>query len=423
MKGEYNSEMRILVVNTFYYPNMTGGAEQSVKLLAEGLCQKGHQVAVYCVDSKDGKCEISEHNGVKIYRYTTNRFNLYKFSYDKKSIGKVEKIHQKLISLFNRKCVKDFEFVCVDFKPEVIHTNSVYGMSQMVWRKAYKMKIPVVHTIRDIGIVSPVQYGHKANKLLMTLHKSMTRYTTGFVSAVTAPSQYTLQTSLDTGSFSNVIEKQCIFNSVEINIEEIKKIIAEKRSRTDKKIKFMYAGRLIYFKGIEHMIEAFECIHNQNCELHICGNGNMKEFVEEWAKKDIRIIYHGKLNNKQLADMYDECDVLLMPSCWPEPFGRVLIEGNIHGMPVIAGKCGGIPEIIDTTKGGVLYEAGNAGELAEKMEMMLKRELYHGYFDSIIRSIDTYNIKHQLNAFLHIYNIVTQSKNNPDKPREKNGKN
>ena len=50
--------MRVLIVNTFYYPNMQGGAEQSVKLLAENLLKQGHTVAVYCADAKDGKKQL-----------------------------------------------------------------------------------------------------------------------------------------------------------------------------------------------------------------------------------------------------------------------------------------------------------------------------------------------------------------------------
>lgn len=47
--------MRVLIVNTFYYPNMQGGAEQSVKLLAENLLRHGNTVAIYCADAKEGQ--------------------------------------------------------------------------------------------------------------------------------------------------------------------------------------------------------------------------------------------------------------------------------------------------------------------------------------------------------------------------------
>ena len=55
--------MRVLIVNTFYYPNMQGGAEQSVKLLAENFLKHGNTVAIYCADAKDGKKTVEEING------------------------------------------------------------------------------------------------------------------------------------------------------------------------------------------------------------------------------------------------------------------------------------------------------------------------------------------------------------------------
>ena len=67
---------------------MQGGAEQSVKLLAEGLIKRGNDVAIFCIDSKNGENEDTSYNNVKIYRRTSNKFNLYKFSYESIKNGK-----------------------------------------------------------------------------------------------------------------------------------------------------------------------------------------------------------------------------------------------------------------------------------------------------------------------------------------------
>lgn len=398
--------MRILIVNTFYYPNMQGGAEQSVKLLAEGLVKRGHQVGIYSVDSRIGNCKPIVHNGVKIYRYTSNDFNLYRFSYDKKSVGKFEKVQQKLLCYWNVKCSEDFESVCKDFKPDIIHTNTIYGMSYLIWKAAYKNKIPVVHTIRDIAIVSPVQYGHKANHLIRMIHRIYMRSFTKYVSGVTAPSKYTLETSLATGCFKRAGVKKCIFNSVDMDHSEIEAVIREKQNRTSPHIKFMYAGRLVYFKGIEHMIRAFESMKYKDCELYICGNGEMAEYVKKCSVQNPRIVFFGKLDNEKLAEKYEESDVLLVPSVWPEPFGRVLIEGNKYGLPVIAGRCGGMPEIIENTHGGETYKAGNAVELAELMDRLADRKRYKKYFDSILHTIDIYNIDRQIDEFEKVYSEI-----------------
>lgn len=395
--------MRVLLVNTFYYPNMQGGAEQSVKLLAEGLKRKGHDVAVFCIDSKSGNEEFSEHHGVRIYRHTASAFNLYGFSYSKNSIGKIEKVRQKLICYWNKGCVKDFENVCRQFQPDVVHTNSTYGMSAFVWKKAYKLGIPVIHTVRDTAIVSPVQYGHKVSKFVTLAHRMYMHRMTKFVSAVTAPSEYTLNNSLESGSFKKSKIKQCIFNSVKIDKAAMEKVIQEKKERTSACIQFMYAGRLVYFKGIEHMIKAFEEMEYRNCELHICGDGEMKEFVQMWTQRDSRIIYHGKLDNQQLSKVYDKCDVLLVPSYWPEPFGRVIIEGNMHGMPTIAGNCGGMPEIINRTGVGVLYNPGDASELKSKMEEFTDRSKIRANISNISKTIDLFDVARQIDIFEKLY--------------------
>lgn len=402
--------MKILIVNTFYYPNMQGGTEQVVKILAENLVKAGNEVAILCIDSKNDDREVCNYNGVKIFRFKSQKFNLYKFSYDKKNLGKFEKIKQKLICYYNKECIKYFEEVCEIFNPDVVHTHSIYGISKGIWRKSSQLKIPIVHTIHNIDIISPVQYGHKANFIIKLFHKIYMKNITKYVDVVTAPSEYTLNSSLKTGSFKNSKIKKCVYNGVKVNHKEIRDIINQKRLRNDNKIKFMYAGRLIYFKGVEHMINAFKNLKNENCELHICGNGEMQEFVENATKEDKRIIYHGKLNNQELANCYKDCDVLIVPSNWPEPFGMIIIEGNMYGLPVIASNCGGIPEIIQKTKGGLIYSHGNDDELTNKMNEFLNRKVINSFFDDILKNIDIYNVNNQILEFERLYDFIMEEK-------------
>lgn len=398
--------MRILIVNTFYYPNMQGGAEQSVKLLAENLISCGHDVAVYCADSRDGKKTVENINGVIVYRCTTGKFNLYKYSYEKSNVGTLEKITQKLRCYYNSECEKDFEKICDTFKPEIIHTNTLYGIPCSVWKIANKRGIAVVHTIRDTAILSPVQHGHKVSPLVVNMHQEYMRRVSKYVDAVTAPSEYTLRTSLDTGAFRESKVKECVFNSVAIDYDLLRKMIRERRERKNECIKFMYAGRLVYFKGISQMIDAFSKIRDMHCELHICGTGDMVDYVKEQAEKDSRIIYCGKLGSEELAKKYQECDVLIFPSVWPEPFGRVFIEGNMYGMPVIAGNCGGIPEIYEVTHGGDLCNCDNIADFANLLQRYLKRDYINQFYDNIESSIETFDIKRQISSFEKIYDKI-----------------
>lgn len=399
--------MRILIVSTFYYPNMKGGAEQSIKLLSENLVKRGHEVGVFCIDAKETSIDEEQYEGVKVFRHTSGNFDLYKFSYDKKNISKLEKVHQKLICYYNRKTIKDFYKILSEFRPDVIHTNSTYGMSHFVWKVAYKLSIPVVHTIRDTGIVSPVTYGHHVNSLMLNAHKAYVKHFSKYVSAVTAPSEYTLNTSLVNRNFRNATVKKCVVNSVQIDKANFEQELEEKKKRTSDHIKFMYAGRLMAYKGIEHMIQAFEKLKNDKLELHICGDGDMADYVSMHARVDSRIIYHGPLDNVHLTKVYEACDVMLIPSCWPEPFGRVVIEGNLHAMPVIAGNWGGIPEIVRTLKGGVLYDAPSVKALEIEMMKFTQRQYIVSFLSAIRKNMETYSIERQIDELETIYkNII-----------------
>ena len=154
------------------------------------------------------------------------------------------------------------------------------------------------------------------------------------------------------------------------------------------------------------MLEAINMIDNKNIELHICGDGEMHDYVIDFEKRDKRIKYHGKLNNEDLAKCYENCDVLLVPSYWPEPFGRVLIEGNMYGMPVIAGNCGGMPEIVEITKAGEIYKAADTNELKNKMEKMIDRNVIKSYFPNIRNNISVYDINNQIDNFEIIYKDI-----------------
>lgn len=78
--------MKILIFNTLYYPNIIGGAEKSVQLLAEMLVSRGHEPIIVSTFTDD---KIDKVNGIKVY-YLHHR-NLYWSinSKDKKALQKV----------------------------------------------------------------------------------------------------------------------------------------------------------------------------------------------------------------------------------------------------------------------------------------------------------------------------------------------
>ena len=75
--------------------------------------------------------------------------------------------------------------------------------------------------------------------------------------------------------------------------------------------------------------------------------------------------FWGKI--KDITDAYAQTDVLILPSIWPENQPVTITEAMAAKIPVIASNSGGIPELVDDEKTGLLFEAGNAQDLARKM--------------------------------------------------------
>jgi glycosyltransferase involved in cell wall biosynthesis len=73
---------------------------------------------------------------------------------------------------------------------------------------------------------------------------------------------------------------------------------------------------------------------------------------------------------------YAAADVLVLPSMFQETFGLVVLEAFSAGLPVIAFRSGGVPELIDHQRNGLLIDQGDEAALIRSMrEVMLARDL------------------------------------------------
>ena len=134
----------------------------------------------------------------------------------------------------------------------------------------------------------------------------------------------------------------------------------------------LYVGRLQPEKGVNHLIVALSDVvsRTQNIMLHIVGTG-----PEEAAlKKDIRklqlngnIQFYGYVDEKNLHTLYESANVVIIPSVWMENNPLVAFEAMAYGIPIIASKIGGLPDIIDDNVDGFLVRPGNASDIAEKI--------------------------------------------------------
>lgn len=130
-----------------------------------------------------------------------------------------------------------------------------------------------------------------------------------------------------------------------------------------------YVGRISQEKGIEHLLVAAKAC--PRLKFQIAGDYSDYRSLVENVPTNVKFL--GLLDREGLDAMYANIAVLVYPSIWYEPFGLSIIEAGIRGIPVLCSRIGGIPEIVDDGVTGLLFEPGNAQELAEKVQYLCRR--------------------------------------------------
>jgi glycogen(starch) synthase len=134
-------------------------------------------------------------------------------------------------------------------------------------------------------------------------------------------------------------------------------------------------GRVQYEKGFQVLARAMSLLRNRvpGIECIIGGRGSyLPELQSQIDLEGVSDIVHlpGFLPDDQLRDEVHRAGCVAIPSLY-EPFGLVALEALAGGAPLVVARTGGLAELIDGTGAGLLFEPGNADELAACIEMIL----------------------------------------------------
>jgi len=128
----------------------------------------------------------------------------------------------------------------------------------------------------------------------------------------------------------------------------------------------LFVGRLSPEKGLDTLLSAWQQL-GRNWKLKIAGDGPMAEDVRSFCAARNDVEWLGAQSRVQTAQLMGSARVLVFPSQWYETFGRVAMESFAAGTPVIASKLGAIAEVCDDGQTGLLFRAGDASDLADKL--------------------------------------------------------
>ena len=408
--------MRVLFLTNFYMVHGAGGEEQSCQQVVEGLKQRGHTTLV--LTSMHGTNNVPvEEDGV--YR------SLYL------EVDRVPWRHS--ITFFTKRKTREkhnlqcFEHVLEQFKPDVVFIWGMYNLPRSLPvlaearypdNVAYRFATywPTLPSAHEFYWRAPGRkwYSRISKKILgrfalAMLANEVREYPLTFKHAISV-SAASRNILVEAGV--PVPNARIIYTGLDIN----KYLNGEQpqRGHDERSLNLLYAGRLASDKGIDTAIEAMTKLvfgqGRREISLSLAGSGspeyeNHLRFLVNQAGLSDYVSFLGWVEPAEMPGLLRKFDVLLLPSIWPEPFARVLLEGMISGLVVVATPTGGTPEIVLDGENGLLFTPGNSEDLAQKVGRLvddpeLRRNLAKAGQQTIMERFTVTKMMDDMESFL-----------------------
>ena len=181
----------------------------------------------------------------------------------------------------------------------------------------------------------------------------------------------------------------------------------------DSPLTFTFAGRLCKDKGVDILLSAIERLTTVNSNLNfivkIVGDGGLSDNLREMAAKakiENYVMFLGKLPLDETMNLMKRSIAVIIPSRYPEPAGRVLLESGIVGTLPIASRIGGLPEL-----GGdesLYFESEDVVGLTNLMAMCLEapEEALNRGLQLQSRLKDKHSLSQHLDQLLNLFTAI-----------------
>jgi len=353
--------MRICMITPTFLPKI-GGAEYQVRWLVEELVKQRYQVSLIAPEySKrfiNNSCINDKLLGCYYLRIT-----------DKKSSYK-HFINIKYIYTYIKQT-----------QPDLIHIHFLYpwGVYLYLLNKFKLINIPIVVTSHGIDLIrnKDLKDYYQNSKLRSAIIKEVARN----VDKIVLVSKYMWNDAVKSGVPE---DKLCVIHNG-YKIEKYSKSELEKKvneikakySISEDELVITALGRLRKEKGFEYLIEAFKKlikneIYSKKLKLFILGDGEYRNVLQELSssiKKNV--FFAGFVTGIDKQAFLMSTDIYCMPSI-EETFGISLFDPMYFGKPIVATTVGGISEVIEHRKHGLLLPPKSAEKLYEALRYLIE---------------------------------------------------
>lgn len=380
--------MKVLLVSEYYPPIVMGGGEINAALVAKALSKQGVKVSVL-TSFQEGLPAEEEGEGITIYRrlrtasgVSSLRDNLWRSMVLPRSVVReVKKIHTQydlihflgtsVLAAPKLKVLGKPLWATVESYPALCPKGDriYHGKTECTIRCSAWEFIRCQRHAEEIGKMknkaylkyNPVSLGyiyHYYQNLHNALHSCHLIAISSYVQALL------LQHGLQSVVVPNIIESERFQGKKKSN-ENNSNENSNKNSNKVKRI--LYLGSLTRYKGAQVLGEAMKGLPRElpfQCDFY--GDGPVKEELEQIPGVQV----HPLVPQEQVPRLYAHADVVVFPSLWPEPFGRIPAEAMASGTLVIASDVGAIPEIV-SPETGILVSPGKVEELCQAIQRVL----------------------------------------------------
>jgi glycosyltransferase involved in cell wall biosynthesis len=358
--------IRVVLVNKFYYPR--GGDCVAVLATERLLRAKGHEVAVFAMQYPDNASSLWE------------AYFPAEVSFSGTTVGGRIRAAERVFRA--RDVATRFARLLDDFRPDVVHLHNIHSyLSPVVAQVARRKGLRVVWTLHDYKLICPsytclragkpcevcfsrksgvfrhaCMKGSRAASLLAWMEalywnrRKLERLTDRFIS----PSAFLKGKMVSAGFRAEQIEV----------LPNFMHLPPPPPAATGDY--YCYTGRLSGEKGVTTLLEAAKRLPYP---LKVIGGGPLLDSLRRQFPQT-HIEFTGPLPAEQVLPAVQQAQFLVMPSVWYENNPFSIIEALCLGTPALGAHIGGIPELIEEGRNGMLFEPGNPEDLTEHILQM-----------------------------------------------------
>jgi len=379
--------VKIAFVIEYFFPFDKGGSQWSTYYLAKQLVEKGHDITILTPNFGSKEFEIV--HGIKILRYPFYK-KTKNFEYVPGHFFFTNPLFMIWSAFF-------LFFYIKKEKPQIIHIQGKYSIPP-VWFANLFLGLPIITTIRDYLVIcnygiclmkkskscSLIEYytsDFKSYYEQYVLNRNVVSYLINILMSIWGRISTKLLKSFSKGLRVIVlseIQKEIFLENGFKKVDVIYNSFEFSNKGASKKENIItYAGRLTPGKGVNLILDTIPYLLKLHpaFTLIFAGDGFLRKKLVTLSRKYKQIKILGNIAHGELIRLMAKSKIVLSPSIWPEPFGRIALEAIANNTPVVIGiRSGLLQEIVP--RFGVACEPNSQSLLSSINKIISKNDQY-----------------------------------------------